>query len=111
MMNLTVTATHLAEAIQKIDNGNKFELMSDMPGKGLPLVAWRIKDPECAYDEFAIAHHLRERGWIVVSALWKICYLYSSSATRPSRPITCMSNTFVSGHISHSAAGLLTPTM
>ena len=40
--------------------------MSKKGGDGLPLVAARI-DPErgVMYDEFAIAHQLRERGWVV----------------------------------------------
>jgi len=38
--------------------------MCNMHGKGLPLVAWRLKT-ETHYDEFAIARHLRSRGWIV----------------------------------------------
>lgn len=40
--------------------------MSKTGGKGLPLVAFRL-DPEKGhhYDEFAVAHHLRERGWVV----------------------------------------------
>ena len=39
---------------------------SQTGGKGLPLVAFRI-DPKRGlhFDEFAIAHHLRERGWVV----------------------------------------------
>ena len=43
VQNITATASYLAEQIEKIDNGNKFQLMSDKPGDGLPLVAWRIK--------------------------------------------------------------------
>lgn len=40
--------------------------MSETGGNGLPLVAVRI-DPTKGkhYDEFAIAHQLRERGWVV----------------------------------------------
>lgn len=40
--------------------------MSEKNGKGLPLVAARL-DPSKGrhYDEFAIAHTLRERGWVV----------------------------------------------
>ena len=40
--------------------------MSKRGGSGLPLVACRI-DPSKGkvYDEFAIAHQLRERGWVV----------------------------------------------
>lgn len=40
--------------------------MSQGGGKGLPLVAFRLnpKDGKL-YDEFAIAHQLRERGWVV----------------------------------------------
>lgn len=40
--------------------------MSQKSGKGLPLVAFRI-DPksEKHYDEFALAHQLRQRSWVV----------------------------------------------
>ena len=40
--------------------------MSQRGGAGLPLVAFRL-DPKNKhhYDEFAVAHHLRERGWVV----------------------------------------------
>lgn len=40
--------------------------MSKKEGQGLPLVAFRL-DPakKHHYDEFTIAHHLRERGWVV----------------------------------------------
>ena len=41
--NITANACYLAEEITKIADGNMFELMSDKPGDGLPLVAWRIK--------------------------------------------------------------------
>ncbi|KFY31160.1 hypothetical protein V493_01336 [Pseudogymnoascus sp. VKM F-4281 (FW-2241)] len=62
MLNLTRTADLLAAAVK--DMG--FLIMSDGGGRGLPLVAFRL-DPklEKRYDEFAIAHQLRERGWIV----------------------------------------------
>lgn len=64
MSNLTSTSDYLAAEILKIGDGNKFELMSEINGKGLPLVAWRLKE-EGKYDEFAIARTLRSRGWIV----------------------------------------------
>jgi len=64
MANLTNTADYLAEEIVKIDGGEKFELLCETSGKGLPLVAWRLKK-EQKYDEFAIARTLRTRGWIV----------------------------------------------
>ncbi|KFZ02244.1 hypothetical protein V500_00352 [Pseudogymnoascus sp. VKM F-4518 (FW-2643)] len=62
MLNLTRVADSLAAALK--DMG--FLIMSDGEGRGLPLVAFRL-DPklEKRYDEFAIAHQLRERGWIV----------------------------------------------
>ncbi|KFX89010.1 hypothetical protein V490_07281 [Pseudogymnoascus sp. VKM F-3557] len=62
MLNLTRVADLLAAALK--DMG--FLIMSDGEGRGLPLVAFRL-DPklEKRYDEFAIAHQLRERGWIV----------------------------------------------
>jgi glutamate decarboxylase len=43
-----------------------FIILSKLGGAGLPLVAVRL-DPKkgALYDEFAIAHQLRERGWVV----------------------------------------------
>jgi len=64
MSNLTQTADFLAESIMKTGEGKKFVLMSKGGGEGLPLVAWRLAKKE-KYDEFAIARHLRTRGWIV----------------------------------------------
>ncbi|GAA5838998.1 hypothetical protein JCM11251_007849 [Rhodosporidiobolus azoricus] len=63
MTNLTKTADYVADEVLSIGDG-MFELLSETSGKGLPLVAWRIKK-EKPYDEFAIAAHLRQRGWIV----------------------------------------------
>jgi len=62
MVNLTATADYLAHCVQKLG----FILMSEINGNGLPLVAFRL-DPKNNYnfDEFAVAHQLRERGWIV----------------------------------------------
>jgi glutamate decarboxylase len=68
MINLTTTSDWLAEKIASIEDaqGNiKFEILGDnLGGKGLPLVAWRLKKQE-NYDEFAVARTLRSRGWIV----------------------------------------------
>lgn len=62
MSNLTHTSDYLAANLEKLG----FIIMSQRGGKGLPLVAFRL-DPakKHHYDEFTIAHHLRERGWIV----------------------------------------------
>lgn len=62
MFNLTRTADYLGAAVQKMG----FLLMSKTQGEGLPLVAFRL-NPEHGhkFDEFAIAHQLRERGWVV----------------------------------------------
>ncbi|KAI9766877.1 MAG: hypothetical protein M1840_006174, partial [Geoglossum simile] len=62
MCNLTRTADYLALSLQKLG----FIIMSQGNGKGLPLVAFRL-NPEHNhhYDEFAVAHQLRERGWVV----------------------------------------------
>lgn len=61
-MNLTHTADFLADALKKLG----FIILSDTQGRGLPVVAFRI-DParNIPYNEFAIAHQLRERGWVV----------------------------------------------
>jgi glutamate decarboxylase len=62
MVNLTRTADYLTAALKELG----FIIMSDGRGHGLPLVAFRL-DPKSdrAFDEFALAHQLRERGWIV----------------------------------------------
>lgn len=62
MLNLTRTADYLAANLEQLG----FIILSERSGKGLPLVACRL-DPEKnkQYDEFAIAHQLRERGWVV----------------------------------------------
>ena len=62
MCNLTRTADYLSAAIAQMG----FIVLSQGKGKGLPLVAFRL-NPEHnhKFDEFAIAHQLRERGWVV----------------------------------------------
>jgi len=62
MLNLTRTADYLAASVEKLG----FIVMSKGRGQGLPLVAFRL-NPEDGhkFDEFAVAHHLRERGWVV----------------------------------------------
>jgi glutamate decarboxylase len=62
MFNLTRTADFLAASVEKMG----FLLMSKTRGNGLPLVAFRLNpDDGHKFDEFAIAHQLRERGWVV----------------------------------------------
>ena len=62
MCNLTRTADYLSAAVEQMG----FLLLSQKSGRGLPLVAFRL-DPKRGhkFDEFAIAHQLRERGWVV----------------------------------------------
>lgn len=62
MMNLTRTADYLAACLTQLG----FKIMSKGGGEGLPLVAFRL-DPKKhhKFDEFTVAHKLRERGWIV----------------------------------------------
>ncbi|GAA6017956.1 hypothetical protein JCM8202_006211 [Rhodotorula sphaerocarpa] len=64
MSNVTQTADHLAEAISQMGGGKLFRLISAGQGMSLPLVAFQIAEDK-PYDEFAIATHLRQRGWIV----------------------------------------------
>jgi glutamate decarboxylase len=59
MMNLTRTADYLAANLEALG----MVLLSQKSGKGLPLVAFRLPDGKL-YDEFALAHQLRERGWL-----------------------------------------------
>lgn len=63
MVNLTRTADYLATVLRQLG----FIVMSDGKGHGLPLVAFRLNpdNEDVLYDEFALAHQLRERGWVV----------------------------------------------
>ncbi|KAJ1338434.1 glutamate decarboxylase [Microdochium nivale] len=62
MSNLTKTADYLSASLEE----QGFIIMSKKSGQGLPLVAFRLKDdPKRFYDEFALAHQLRMRGFIV----------------------------------------------
>ncbi|EAU36671.1 glutamate decarboxylase [Aspergillus terreus NIH2624] len=62
MVNITRIADYLAEQLEQLG----FIILSQRRGRGLPLVAFRLKDErEGTFDEFALAHQLRERGWIV----------------------------------------------
>ena len=62
MTNLTRTADYLSDSLQQLG----FIIMSKKAGDGLPLVAFRF-DPKSKkhYDEFALAHQLRGRSWVV----------------------------------------------
>ncbi|KJZ68260.1 hypothetical protein HIM_12346 [Hirsutella minnesotensis 3608] len=86
MSNLTRTADYLSDELQSLG----FVIMSERSGRGLPLVAFRFpsngsgagpgggaKDvsdsttvapaarPDRHYNEYALAHALRSRGWVV----------------------------------------------
>jgi glutamate decarboxylase len=61
MTNLTRTADYLSDSLEQLG----FVIMSQKNGQGLPLVAFRFKDGEKHYDEFALAHQLRGRSWVV----------------------------------------------
>ncbi|KAF2124645.1 glutamate decarboxylase [Dothidotthia symphoricarpi CBS 119687] len=62
MLNLTRTSDYLAANLESMG----FIILSQKSGEGLPLVACRMdEDLGKHYDEFAIAHQLRERGWVV----------------------------------------------
>ncbi|KAI0974996.1 glutamate decarboxylase [Xylaria arbuscula] len=62
MSNLTRTADYLSQALEALG----FVIMSKTSGEGLPLVAFRLPERENRqYDEFALAHKLRARGWVV----------------------------------------------
>ena len=57
MINLTSTADYLSANLEAMG----MVIMSKGQGEGLPLVAFRLPDGKL-YDEFALAHQLRERG-------------------------------------------------
>ena len=62
MSNLTRTADYLSDSLEALG----FVIMSKKSGEGLPLVAFRLPPKEDRnYDEFALAHQLRVRGWVV----------------------------------------------
>lgn len=62
MSNLTRTADYLSDSLEALG----FVIMSKKSGEGLPLVAFRLPpDEDRVYDEFALAHQLRVRGWVV----------------------------------------------
>jgi glutamate decarboxylase len=62
MSNLTRTADYLSDSLEALG----YIIMSKKSGDGLPLVAFRLPPKEDRhYDEFALAHQLRVRGWVV----------------------------------------------
>lgn len=62
MSNLTRIADYMSSELEKMG----MFILSARNGRGLPLVAFRLPVNENRlYDEFAVAHQLRERGWIV----------------------------------------------
>ncbi|KAJ5112918.1 Pyridoxal phosphate-dependent transferase major region subdomain 1 [Penicillium angulare] len=62
MTTLTRTADYLADQLKSMG----FIIMSDGCGTGLPVVAFRLgPDQSVFFDEFELAHKIRERGWIV----------------------------------------------
>lgn len=62
MSNLTRTADYLSDTLE----AHGYVIMSKKSGDGLPLVAFRLPPNEDrVYDEFALAHQLRVRGWVV----------------------------------------------
>lgn len=65
MMNLTRTADYLAANLEALG----MIILSKKAGEGLPLVAFRLPDGKL-YDEFSLAHQLRERGIILRSVLF-----------------------------------------
>ena len=62
MSNLTRIADYMSDQLKEMG----MVIMSKGHGNGLPLVAFRLPPKqERVWDEFALAHQLRERGWIV----------------------------------------------
>ena len=63
MTNLTRTADYLAASLAHLG----FIILSQGGGKGLPLVAFHLDNSKekLHFDEFDVAHHLRQRGWVV----------------------------------------------
>ncbi|CAG8749188.1 12766_t:CDS:10, partial [Racocetra persica] len=62
MKNLMSIADYLAA---RIEATNKFTILSDRNGNGLPLVAFKLKAKDIHYDEYDVAQRIREHQWIV----------------------------------------------
>ncbi|OQE42983.1 hypothetical protein PENCOP_c003G08385 [Penicillium coprophilum] len=62
MSNLTRIGDHMSSELGKLG----MVILSQGQGYGLPVVAFCLPpNKDRVYDEFAVAHQLRERGWIV----------------------------------------------
>ncbi|KAJ5503845.1 Pyridoxal phosphate-dependent transferase major region subdomain 1 [Penicillium fimorum] len=62
MNNLTRISDYMSLEFEKLG----MIILSQRQGFGLPVVAFRLPtNKDRIYDEFAVAHQLRERGWIV----------------------------------------------
>jgi len=62
MYNLTRTADYLAMSLEAMG----FRILSKKGGEGLPLVAFSLQaEHGHLFDEFQLAHTLRERGWVI----------------------------------------------
>lgn len=66
LLRLTHLVTlHSVQLIVGLQMMGEWEVVSD-PDKGLPLVAFHLKDKEGRmYDEFDVADRLRTFGWVV----------------------------------------------
>ncbi|CAG8742854.1 12970_t:CDS:2, partial [Cetraspora pellucida] len=62
MKNLMNIADYLSV---RLEATNKFTILSDRNGNGLPLVAFKLKSKNIHYDEFDVAQRIREHQWIV----------------------------------------------
>ncbi|CAG8545840.1 17971_t:CDS:10 [Cetraspora pellucida] len=62
MKNLMNIADYLSV---RLEATNKFTILSDRNGNGLPLVAFKLKAKNIHYDEFDVAQRIREHQWIV----------------------------------------------
>ncbi|CAG8571660.1 6726_t:CDS:2 [Racocetra fulgida] len=62
MRNLMCIADYLAA---RLEATNKFTILSDRNGNGLPLVAFKLKAKDIHYDEYDVAQRIREHQWIV----------------------------------------------
>lgn len=61
MQSVTDTADYLADQLKSM---GRFKILNPGHGESLPLVAFTLKE-KTHYDVFAIAAHLRQRGWII----------------------------------------------
>ena len=70
MQNLILTANYLAK---KLEDTGRFKILSDRTGKGVPLVAFCLKERKEFYDE--VSNDLSSSRILNINALLSLIFL------------------------------------